>query len=125
MVMGRRDGVERPWGVGLSILRKHVTPDRNNSNETKKFPKCASPLLQRNSPIKVQADTAGAVNKCVIAEIMFTMNSRNLPYCRQRDKTLVEPPLGPGSPEVARPQGEATLLPTKRTNPSPLRGPEP
>jgi len=32
---------------------------------------------------------------------MFTMNSRASVELVQKDKTLGEPPLGPGSPEVA------------------------
>jgi len=32
---------------------------------------------------------------------MFTMNSRYPVEHSQKDKTLGEPPLGPGSPEVA------------------------
>ena len=33
--------------------------------------------------------------------VMFTMNSCNSVELAQKDKTLGEPPLGPGSPEVA------------------------
>jgi hypothetical protein len=38
---------------------------------------------------------------CKERGVMFTMNSLNSVKPSQKDKTLGEPPLGPGSPEVA------------------------
>ena len=69
----------------------------------------------RSRAIEVHRSTQFDRNKSRRNQHFVRHEQQQLPIMNLKDKTLDESPPGPGSSEVAPPQGEATLLPTKRT----------